>query len=255
MDEPFSHRVLFGVSLFSFIVLPGLVSSLQISSNLYWSSYRCNRSTTYLWTRFNLYTDVIFLVTWSLASSSILPPHAIFPQIQGPVPQCTSVRHSWKLRWSTHTDHVSLSSMLGAMSWLPPLVHHSHRLHKQTLYWRYIHSATPISYTSWVIFGLIFNYWIRRRWGGWWRQYNYVTAAALDTGLILSTIVIFFAITFPGVAVPNWWGNTAPFETMVSAIWLFILKGVILILMQQDSLYTAIRKTVSGGETFGPATW
>ncbi|KAJ6018022.1 hypothetical protein N7451_001401 [Penicillium sp. IBT 35674x] len=106
--------------------------------------------------------------------------------------------------------------MLGAMSWLPP--------------------ATPISYTSWVIFGLIFNYWIRRRWGGWWRQYNYVTAAALDTGLILSTIVIFFAITFPGVAVPNWWGNTAPFETM-------------------DSLYTAIRKTVSGGDTFGPATW
>ncbi|KAJ5108826.1 hypothetical protein N7456_005501 [Penicillium angulare] len=106
--------------------------------------------------------------------------------------------------------------MLGAMSWLPP--------------------ATPISYSSWVMFGLIFNYWIRRRWAGWWRQYNYITAAGLDTGLIVSTIVIFFAITLPGVPVPNWWGNTAPFKTM-------------------DYMYTAVRKTVSGDETFGPATW
>jgi hypothetical protein len=66
------------------------------------------------------------------------------------------------------------------------------------------------------MFGLIFNYWIHRRWRGWWHTYNYITAAGLDTGLILSTIVIFFAITFPGATLPNWWGNTAPFETMVS---------------------------------------
>jgi hypothetical protein len=76
------------------------------------------------------------------------------------------------------------------------------------------------------MFGLIFNYWIHRRWRGWWHTYNYITAAGLDTGLILSTIVIFFAITFPGATLPNWWGNTAPFETMVSfqTIGLKILK-------------------------------
>ncbi|OQD89817.1 hypothetical protein PENANT_c002G02073 [Penicillium antarcticum] len=106
--------------------------------------------------------------------------------------------------------------MLGAMAWLPP--------------------ATPLSFFSWVMFGLIFNYWIRRRWGGWWHTYNYVTAAALDSGLIISTIIIFFAITLPNVTVPQWWGNIAPFETT-------------------DSLYTAIRKTVASGETFGPAEW
>ena len=78
-------------------------------------------------------------------------------------------------------------------------------------------SATPLSYSSWVIFGLLFNYWIRRRWSGWWHNYNYITAAGLDTGLILSTIVIFFAITLPNVSAPAWWGNNAPFETMVSA--------------------------------------
>lgn len=76
--------------------------------------------------------------------------------------------------------------------------------------------ATPISYFSWIMFGLIFNYYIRNRWSGWWHNYNYITAAGLDTGLILSTVVIFFAITFPGVSAPDWWGNTAPFETMVS---------------------------------------
>ncbi|KAJ5965293.1 hypothetical protein N7481_012007 [Penicillium waksmanii] len=96
--------------------------------------------------------------------------------------------------------------------------------------------ATPLSYFSWAMFGLIFNYWIHRRWRGWWHTYNYITAAGLDTGLILSTIVIFFAITFPGATLPNWWGNTAPFETM-------------------DSLTTAVRKTVSEGEIFGPAKW
>lgn len=106
--------------------------------------------------------------------------------------------------------------MLGAMSWIPP--------------------ATPLSYFSWVIFGLIFNYWIHRRWRGWWHTYNYVTAAGLDTGLILSTIVIFFAIIFPGVNLPSWWGNIAPFETM-------------------DYLTSAIRKTVPVGEIFGPANW
>lgn len=72
-----------------------------------------------------------------------------------------------------------------------------------------------MSFSSWVIFGLIFNYWIRRRWGGWWHTYNYITAAGLDSGLILSTIVIFFAIILPNVSIPQWWGNLAPYETMV----------------------------------------
>lgn len=63
--------------------------------------------------------------------------------------------------------------MLGAMAWLPP--------------------ATPLSFTSWKFVGLLFNYWIRNRWNGWWSTYNYITAAALDSGLIIATLVIFFA--------------------------------------------------------------
>ncbi|KAH9907258.1 OPT family small oligopeptide transporter [Xylariomycetidae sp. FL2044] len=112
--------------------------------------------------------------------------------------------------------HFNAPVMLGAMSWLPP--------------------ATPLSFSSWAIVGLIFNYGIRKRFSGWWKNYNYITAAGLDAGLIISTIVIFFAITFPGVEVPQWYGNVGVFKTL-------------------DSSGTAILKTVAEGDTFGPSSW
>lgn len=86
--------------------------------------------------------------------------------------------------------------MLGAMNWLPP--------------------ATPLSFSSWAVVGLVFNWGIRRRFAGWWRMYNYITAAALDAGLVIATIVVFFAITLPDVEVPQWWGNVGVYETAVS---------------------------------------
>lgn len=85
--------------------------------------------------------------------------------------------------------------MLGAMGWLPP--------------------ATPLSFSTWGLVALLFNHVLRRRFQGWWRTYNYITAAALDAGLVLATIVIFFAITLPGVAIPQWWGNVGVYHTMV----------------------------------------
>lgn len=112
--------------------------------------------------------------------------------------------------------HFQAPILLGGMAWLPP--------------------ATPLSFWSWAIFGLFFNKFIRTKWNGWWKTYNYTTAAALDAGLILSTIIIFFAITFPGVKVPQWWGNVGAMETL-------------------DAQNKAILKMVPKGETFGPKTW
>ncbi|KAK2036441.1 OPT family small oligopeptide transporter [Colletotrichum somersetense] len=69
--------------------------------------------------------------------------------------------------------------------------------------------ATGINYSSWYIVNLVFNKIIYRKFYAWWTKYNYVLAAALDTGLALSGIVIFFAITYgPGIEFPAWWGNT-----------------------------------------------
>ncbi|OTA85845.1 hypothetical protein M434DRAFT_82435 [Hypoxylon sp. CO27-5] len=69
--------------------------------------------------------------------------------------------------------------------------------------------ATGINYSSWYIVNLIFNKIIYKRFYAWWSKYNYVLAAALDTGLAISGIVIFFAVTYgPNVQFPDWWGNT-----------------------------------------------
>ncbi|KAF7558512.1 hypothetical protein G7046_g5648 [Stylonectria norvegica] len=113
-------------------------------------------------------------------------------------------------------QHFSAPIMLGAMAWLPP--------------------ATPLSFSSWAIVGLIFNKWIRTKWNGWWTTYAYTTAAGLDAGLVVSTIIIFFAITFPDITVPQWWGNVGIWNTL-------------------DATSTAVLKTVAEGETFGPKKW
>lgn len=92
--------------------------------------------------------------------------------------------------------HLNAPIMLGAMGWLPP--------------------ATPLSFSSWGLFGLLFNHVIKTKYRGWWHNYNFITAAGLDAGLIISTIVIFFAITLPGVEIPQWWGNVDVYNTLVS---------------------------------------
>jgi len=67
--------------------------------------------------------------------------------------------------------------------------------------------ATGINYTSWFAVGAFFNWYIKRRKGAWWTKYAYVTSAALDVGLALSGIIIFFTLSYTGVKI-NWWGNT-----------------------------------------------
>ncbi|KAL9088343.1 MAG: hypothetical protein Q9165_006268 [Trypethelium subeluteriae] len=68
--------------------------------------------------------------------------------------------------------------------------------------------ATGINYSSWFLVNLIFNNQIYKRASAWWTKYNYILAAALDTGTALSGIVIFFCISYPGAVFPDWWGNT-----------------------------------------------
>lgn len=66
--------------------------------------------------------------------------------------------------------------------------------------------ATGLNYTSGFVIGYIFNYLIKKRWGKWWLKYNFVLSCALDVGLALSGIVIFFCLQYPGASL-NWWGN------------------------------------------------
>ncbi|PPQ99373.1 hypothetical protein CVT24_009203 [Panaeolus cyanescens] len=79
--------------------------------------------------------------------------------------------------------------------------------------------ASAVNYVPWAIVGFIFQYVIRRRHFSWWTKYNYVLSAALDAGVAVSAVLIFFCLQYPRngtIGLNNiqvWWGNTVPFET------------------------------------------
>jgi OPT family small oligopeptide transporter len=88
-------------------------------------------------------------------------------------------------------------------------------------FWRYVNipiffaglgaipPATGMNYMSWVLFGFIFNYVIRKFHFRWWMRYNYILSAALDAGVAIGLIVIFFCLQYPKGGIElNWWGNT-----------------------------------------------
>lgn len=95
--------------------------------------------------------------------------------------------------------------------------------------------ATPLNYLSWGIVGYVFNHHIRKRYSGWWSNYNYLTSAGLDVGLAISTIIIFLTLSMTGAQAPDWWGNTAAFNTLDAA--------------------GAIQSPVPDKGYFGPDTW
>lgn len=41
-----------------------------------------------------------------------------------------------------------------------------------------------------------------------WSRYNYVTLGAISSAMPINAVLTFFALTFPGVKFPAWWGNT-----------------------------------------------
>ncbi|KAJ7682179.1 OPT oligopeptide transporter protein-domain-containing protein [Mycena polygramma] len=112
-------------------------------------------------------------------------------------------------------------------------------------YWRYINipvfcggvgaipAASAYNYAAWAVTGFVFNFVIRRRHFRWWMRYNYILSAALDAGVALSIIVIFFAVQYRGIDV-DWWGNT---------VW------------QNTNDAMGVPLLISDTGTFGPTTW
>ncbi|KAJ8064165.1 hypothetical protein OCU04_006517 [Sclerotinia nivalis] len=72
--------------------------------------------------------------------------------------------------------------------------------------------ANTTQYSLWFIFGFLFNFLIRKRAFAWWKRYNYLLQAAMDTGTALATVIIFFALTYNNITL-SWWGNTVGSNT------------------------------------------
>ncbi|KAF8518157.1 OPT oligopeptide transporter [Hysterangium stoloniferum] len=83
----------------------------------------------------------------------------------------------------------------------------------------YIPPATAVNYVPWAIVGFIFQYVIRRRHFSWWTKYNYILSAALDSGVAIGIVLVFFCLQYPkngtigATTVGTWWGNNVYLQT------------------------------------------
>ncbi|RAH72932.1 OPT superfamily oligopeptide transporter [Aspergillus aculeatinus CBS 121060] len=86
--------------------------------------------------------------------------------------------------------------------------------------------ANTTQYSLWFIFGYVFMHLIRKRAFLWWKKYNYLLQAAMDTGTAIATIIIFFALTYNGITL-SWWGNNVGSDTddTNSVPWLTVPTG------------------------------
>ncbi|WRT64852.1 OPT family small oligopeptide transporter [Kwoniella shivajii] len=69
--------------------------------------------------------------------------------------------------------------------------------------WSFIWAGVP--------FAWFFMSYVYKRFPAWWNKYCYVLSIGLTVGAAISGVIQFFCITYPGGAMPAWWGNTVQF--------------------------------------------
>jgi hypothetical protein len=63
--------------------------------------------------------------------------------------------------------------------------------------------------STWVVLGFTFNFYIKKHFKAWWSKYNYIISAAMDCGVAICAIVLFFALQNNEIKFPEWWGNSS----------------------------------------------
>lgn len=83
---------------------------------------------------------------------------------------------------------VNLPVLFGSLSWIPP--------------------ATGLNFSVWAIVCWSFNSVLRKRKREWWGKYTMTLSAALDSGLAVGVVIIFFGFIYPGwMKGFSWWGT------------------------------------------------
>ncbi|KAF2843376.1 OPT-domain-containing protein [Patellaria atrata CBS 101060] len=112
--------------------------------------------------------------------------------------------------------YVNLPVMFGSLSWIPP--------------------ATGLNFSVWFVVCWLFNEVLRKRKPAWWRKYTMTLSAALDSGVAVGVVVIFFGILYPGwMKGFKWWGTE--------------------VYKQGCDWQACSYKEVAPGQTFGPKNW
>jgi OPT family small oligopeptide transporter len=75
--------------------------------------------------------------------------------------------------------------------------------------------ATGINFSSWFTVAFIFQWFVRRFHFRWWMRYNYILSAALDSGVAIGIVIVFFTVVYPkGGVTLSWWGNDVWMKTL-----------------------------------------
>ncbi|KAF4392117.1 hypothetical protein F8388_004446 [Cannabis sativa] len=94
-----------------------------------------------------------------------------------------------KQKW---IPYINLPVLLGATAIMPP--------------------ATPLNYTSWIVVGTVFNFFVFRYRKKWWQRYNYVLSAAFDGGVAFMAVLLYFSLGVENKAL-HWWGSSPDIDT------------------------------------------
>lgn len=81
---------------------------------------------------------------------------------------------------------INMPVVLGAKSIMPP--------------------ARSVNYITWGAVGIFFNYYIYKKYKGWWAKHAYILGAALNAGIAFMGILLFLTLQSRDIAVPTWWG-------------------------------------------------
>ncbi|OMP82651.1 putative oligopeptide transporter [Diplodia seriata] len=111
---------------------------------------------------------------------------------------------------------VNLPVLFGSLSWIPP--------------------ATGLNFSVWAVVCWLFNDFIRTRHSAWWKKYTMTLSAALDSGVAVGVVIVFFGVIYPGFNKGfSWWGTE--------------------VFKQGCDWHACSYKTVEPGDYFGPDTW
>ncbi|KAL5699954.1 oligopeptide transporter [Ranunculus cassubicifolius] len=66
--------------------------------------------------------------------------------------------------------------------------------------------ARAVNYITWGAFGLFFNFYVYKRYKGWWARHNYILSAGLDAGVAFMAILCYFTLQIKDINGPQWWG-------------------------------------------------
>ncbi|XP_026433527.1 oligopeptide transporter 4-like [Papaver somniferum] len=81
---------------------------------------------------------------------------------------------------------INLPVLFGSTSMMPP--------------------ASPVNYNSWILVGIIFNFFVFKYKKQWWQRYNYVLSAALDAGVAFMSVALYFFLGNGDIKI-DWWGT------------------------------------------------